>query len=156
MSGENQNTSNQENAAVEEYNYDRDLYRCPISWPFTSDKPKMTKKVYSLIRKAVKENKKGIIKGIKDVTKSIRKGHKGILVLGADASPYDVISHFPMMAEEAKIPYVWVPSRQDLGVSTQCKRATSVVLLKPNESFKASYDKVALAIEDLLTSEESA
>ncbi|CCW59856.1 unnamed protein product [Phytomonas sp. EM1] len=155
MSDDKQKNNEQENAPAEEYDYDRELYRCPISWPFTSDKPKMTKKVYSLIRKAVKENKKGIIKGIKDVTKSIRKGQKGILVLGADASPYDVISHFPVMAEEAKIPYVWVPSRQDLGVSTQCKRATSVVLLKPNEEFKASYDKIVLAIEDLLTNEEA-
>lgn len=94
----------------------------------------MTKKVYSLIKKAATANKKkGVIKGIKDVTKAIRKGQKGILVLGADVSPFDVVSHFPVLAEESKIPYVWVPSRQDLGTSTQCKRATSVVLLKPND-----------------------
>ncbi|KAK7197086.1 nucleolar protein family a member-like protein [Novymonas esmeraldas] len=140
--------------AAEEYDYDRELYRCPISWPITSDKPKMTKKVYSLIKKSVTANKKkGIVKGIKDVTKAIRKGQKGILVLGADASPFDVVSHFPVMAEEAKIPYVWVPSRQDLGTSTQCKRATSVVLLKVNEELKSSYEKIALAIEDLNASE---
>ncbi|KAG5468449.1 hypothetical protein LSCM1_02429 [Leishmania martiniquensis] len=134
---------------TEEYDYDRELYRCPISWPITSDKPKMTKKVYSLIKKTVTANKKGIVKGIKDVTKAIRKSQKGILVLGADASPYDVVSHFPIMAEEAKIPYVWVPSRQDLGTATQCKRATSVVLLKVSEELKSSYDKIVLAIEDL-------
>lgn len=147
MAGEQQNTA-------EEYDYDRELYRCPISWPITSDKPKMTKKVYSLVKKAVTANKKkGIVKGIKDVTKALRKGQKGILVLGADASPYDVISHFPLMAEESKIPYVWVPSRQDLGTSTQCKRATSVVLLKPTEELQASYDKIKMAIEDLNSTE---
>ncbi|KAG5494130.1 hypothetical protein JKF63_01965 [Porcisia hertigi] len=140
--------------ATEEYDYDRELYRCPISWPITSDKPKMTKKVYSLIKKSVTANKKkGIVKGIKDVTKAVRKGQKGILVLGADASPYDVVAHFPVMAEEAKIPYVWVPSRQDLGTATQCKRATSVVLLKANEELKSSYEKIVLAIEDLNSQE---
>lgn len=134
----------------EEYDYDRELYRCPISWPITSEKPKMTKKVYSLIRKAVMaDKKKGVVKGIKDVTKAIRKGQKGVLVLGADASPYDVVSHFPVMAEEAKVPYVWVPSRHDLGIATQCKRATSVVLLKPNAELQSSYDKIVLAIEQL-------
>lgn len=144
----------QQEKAGEEYDYDRELYRCPISWPITSEKPKMTKKVYSLIKKSVDANKKrGIIKGIKDVTKAIRKGQKGILVLGADASPFDVVSHFPVMAEEAKIPYVWVPSRRDLGTSTQCKRATSVVLLKPNEELKSSYEKIVMAIEDLNTAE---
>lgn len=138
----------------EEYDYDRVLYRCPISWPLTSDKPKMTKKVYSLIKKTVSADKRrGIVKGIKDVTKALRKGQKGILILGADASPYDVVSHFPVMAEEAKVPYVWVPSRQDLGTSTQCKRATSVVLIKPNEELKPSYEKIVMAIDDLNTAE---
>lgn len=144
----------QQQAGEEEYDYDRILYRCPISWPLTSDKPKMTKKVYSLIKKTVTANKKrGIVKGIADVTKAIRKGQKGILVLGADASPYDVVSHFPVMAEEAKIPFVWVPSRQDLGAATQCKRATSAVLVKANDALQAGYDKIVLAIEDLNTNE---
>eukprot|EP00796_Vickermania_ingenoplastis_P004409 gene4409-3208_t len=144
----------EEEKQVEEYDYDRELYRCPISWPLTSDKPKMTKKVYSLIKKTVSSDKRrGIVKGIKDVTKAMRKGQKGILVLGADASPYDVVSHFPVLAEEAKVPYVWVPSRQDLGTATQCKRATSVVLIKPNEELKPSFDKIVMAIEDLNTAE---
>lgn len=135
---------------AETYDYDRLLYRCPIATPLTSDKPKMTKKVYSLIKKAVTLNKKkGIVKGIKDVTKAIRKGQKGIVVLGADISPFDVVSHLPVMLEEAKVPYVWVPSRQDLGTSTQCKRATSVVLLKPNAEFEASYEKIVSAISEL-------
>ena len=136
--------------STEEYDYDRLLYRCPIAAPISSDKPKMTKKVYSLVKKAVTANKKkGIVKGIKDVTKAVRKGAKGIVVIGADISPFDVISHLPVMLEESKIPYVWVPSRQDLGTATQSKRATSVVLLKPTPDFQASFDKIKDAISEL-------
>ena len=139
-----------EELAQEEYDYDRELYRCPISMPFSSDKPKMTKKVYSLIKKAVTVNKKkGVVKGIKDVTKAVRKGAKGIVVIGADISPYDVISHLPVLLEESKVPYIWVPSRQDLGTATQCKRATSVVLLKPNAEIEGSYSKIVAAIDEL-------
>ncbi|AAZ10666.1 50S ribosomal protein L7Ae, putative [Trypanosoma brucei brucei TREU927] len=140
-----------EQQEVVAYDYDRELYRCPISWPITSEKAKMTKKLYVLIKKTVVNNKKDVIKGIKDVTKALRKGQKGILVLGADASPYDVISHLPLLAEESDVPYVWVPSRQDLGTATQCKRATSVVLLKPTAELRPNYDKMILAIEDLNT-----
>mmetsp|Transcript_70641 Transcript_70641/g.82294 ORF Transcript_70641/g.82294 Transcript_70641/m.82294 type:complete len:146 (+) Transcript_70641:47-484(+) len=143
-----------EEQTVEAYDYDRLLYRCPIAQPISSDKPKMTKKVYSLIKKAVTLNKKkGIVKGIKDVTKAVRKGQKGIVVIGADISPFDVISHLPVMLEEAKVPYVWVPSRSDLGTSTQSKRATSVVLLKKNAEFEDSYDKIVAAIDELNASE---
>lgn len=144
-----------DNTTTEEvYDYDRLLYRCPISYPYASDKPKLTKKVYSLINKAVaKDKKKGVLKGIKDVTKAIRKKQKGIVVIGADVSPYDVVSHLPVMLEEAKVPYVWVPSRQDLGTATMCKRPTTVVLLRPNTEIEASYDKIVSAIEELNAAE---
>ena len=137
--------------------YDRLLYRCPIAEPISSDCPKLTKKLYSLIRKAVQADKKrGIVKGIKDVTKVIRKRKfkKAVVVFGADISPFDVVSHLPVMLEEANIPYVWVPSRHDLGMATMCKRATSVVLLKPQAETEASYDKCVAAIEELVKSRE--
>lgn len=139
-----------------EIDYDRLLYRCPIAKPISSDKPKLTKKLYSLIRKAVlRDKKRGITKGIKDVTKIIRKGKKfdAIVVLGADVSPFEVVSHLPVMLEEKKVPYVWVPSRQDLGTATQCKRATSVVFLPNNEEIKASFDKCVEAIKELASGE---
>ena len=143
--------TDQEASAVE-VDYDRLLYRCPIAMPMSSDKPKLTKKLYSLIRKAVtKDKKKGVVKGIKDCTKVIRKKRfkKGLAILGADISPFDVVSHLPVMLEEAGIPYVWVPSRHDLGMATMCKRATSIVLLKPDAEFESSYEKVEASIQEL-------
>jgi H/ACA ribonucleoprotein complex subunit 2 len=137
-----------------EKDFDRELYRCPISSPFSSDKPKLTKKLYSLIFKAVSANKKrGVVKGIKDVTKAVRKGAKGVVVIGADVSPFDVISHLPVLLEEKKLPYVFVPSRGDLGAATQCKRATTVVLLRPNDEIEASYEKCVAAINELTAAE---
>ncbi len=135
-----------------EVDVDRLLYRCPIATPISSDKPKLTKKLYSLIYKAVSADKKrGIIKGIKDVTKVVRKNKAGncLVVLGADVSPFDVVSHFPVLLEEKKIPFVWVPSRADLGQATHCRRATSVVLLKSTEENKATFEKCTEAIKEL-------
>lgn len=135
-----------------EVDVDRLLYRCPIAKPISSDKPKLTKKLYSLIYKAVTADKKrGIIKGIKDVTKVVRKGKAGnaLVVLGADVSPFDVVSHFPVLLEEKKIPFVWVPSRADLGQATHCRRATSVVLLKSTTENADSFEKCVSAIKEL-------
>jgi len=136
-----------------EVDYDRFLYRCPIATPITADKPKMTKKVYALVRKAVTtegaKKKKALLKGIKDVTKAVRKGAKGLVILGADVSPYDVVSHMPVMLEEAQIPFVWVPSRQDLGTAAMSKRATSVILVKRFTEIESNFDKVCAAIEEL-------
>lgn len=39
--------------------------------------------------------------------------------------------HFPILCEEHGVPYLYIRSRADLGVAACTKRATSVVMLKP-------------------------
>ncbi|KAA1466375.1 L30e-like protein [Dentipellis sp. KUC8613] len=71
-------------------------------------------------------------RGVKEVAKGIRKGEKGLLVLAADISPMDIISHLPVMCEEAEIPYVFVTSKEELGHASSTKRPTSCVMVCPD------------------------
>ena len=43
----------------------------------------------------------------------------------------DVISHIPVLCEDHGIPYLYVPSRAELGAAGATKRPTSVVMLTP-------------------------
>ena len=43
----------------------------------------------------------------------------------------DVISHIPVLCEDHNIPYIYVPSRAELGSAGSTKRPTSVVMLTP-------------------------
>jgi H/ACA ribonucleoprotein complex subunit 2 len=59
-----------------------------------------------------------------------------LLVLAANITPMDVISHLPLLAEEAKgVEYVWVTSKEELGAASGTKRATSTVLIWYVDSF---------------------
>ena len=89
---------------------------------------KSTKKVHKLVKKA--SLKKHIRRGVKEVIKGVRKGEKGLAILAGDIYPVDVISHIPILLEEKEIPYLFVPSKQDLGLAASTKRPTSVVLIK--------------------------
>lgn len=51
-----------------------------------------------------------------------------ICIIAGDISPIDVISHVPIMCEDAGIPYCYVTSKQELGAAGSTKRPTSVVL----------------------------
>ena len=51
------------------------------------------------------------------------------MILAADISPMDVISHIPVLCEDHGVPYVYVPSRAELGAAGSTKRPTSVVLV---------------------------
>ncbi|XP_046849375.1 H/ACA ribonucleoprotein complex subunit 2-like protein [Xenia sp. Carnegie-2017] len=100
---------------------------------------KLTKTLYKTCRKAVKV--KSVRRGVKEVTKALRKGEKGVVVLAGDVSPIDVYSHLPVMCEDRNVPYCYIPSKMDLGISVNSKRPTCVVMIKPHEDFMEKYQK---------------
>jgi H/ACA ribonucleoprotein complex subunit 2 len=61
----------------------------------------------------------------------------GVVIIAADISPIDVISHLPVLCEDHNIPYVYVASRAELGLASKSKRATSVVMLTKSRALQA-------------------
>ena len=108
----------------------------PVAHPLASKK--LTKKIYKSVRKAAKS--KSLRRGVKEVVKSLRKGAKGFVVLAGDISPIDVLTHLPVLCEEANVPYVYIPSKEDLGTAGSTKRPTSCILVV-EEKLKDKLDK---------------
>ncbi|KAI0832448.1 50S ribosomal protein L30e-like protein [Trametes gibbosa] len=104
----------------------------PIAQPLAQRK--LLKKLHKTIKKASKQRQ--VKRGVKEVVKAIRKGEKGLLILAADITPIDIISHLPVMAEDANIPYVFVPSKEELGHASATKRPTSCVMVCPDQKKK--------------------
>ncbi|EGD78952.1 H/ACA ribonucleoprotein complex subunit 2 [Salpingoeca rosetta] len=117
-------------ATEEEIPYEVLVQRVSVIAKPLADK-KLTKKLYKMVKKAHKN--KSLCRGVKEVSKAIRKGAAGICILAGDVSPIDVISHIPVMCEDAKVPYCYIPSKKDLGAAGQTKRPTSVVLVKKGD-----------------------
>jgi H/ACA ribonucleoprotein complex subunit 2 len=97
-----------------------------IAQPLASKKS--TKKAHKLVKKAAQA--KIIRRGVKEVVKGLRKGEQGLAILAGDIYPLDVYSFLPVLLEEKNVPYLFVPSKQDLGAAACTKRPTSVVLIK--------------------------
>ncbi|CAE6523158.1 unnamed protein product [Rhizoctonia solani] len=104
----------------------------PIAHPLAGKK--LVKKLHKTVKKASKGRQ--VKRGVKEVVKSIRKGEKGLLILAADITPIDIISHLPVMAEDASIPYIFVASKEELGQASSTKRPTSCVLVCPDAKKK--------------------
>lgn len=58
------------------------------------------------------------------------------MILAADINPIDIISHLPVLSEEAQIPYIFVTSKEELGHASSTKRPTSCVMVCPNQKRK--------------------
>jgi H/ACA ribonucleoprotein complex subunit 2 len=116
------------------------FYNSPIANPLANDS--LRAKILKLVRHLNRE--KNLKRGVKDVVKAIKKGSKGICVLAGDVNPADVISHIPVLCEDAGIPYIFVRSRMELGVAAETKKPTSVVLLTgtKTEELKQKFDKL--------------
>lgn len=80
---------------------------------------------------------KTLKRGVKEVVKALRKSPQGVssaaapgvVILAADISPMDVISHIPVLCEDHNVPYIFVSSRAELGAAGNTKRPTSVVMV---------------------------
>lgn len=112
---------------------------------------KTTKRLHKLVKKA--SQAKCVRRGVKEVVKAIRKGEKGFCIIAGDISPVDVITHLPIMCEDRDIPYIYVPSKMDLGAAACTKRPTSCILINPGKSFGEMelYDKLMKEAETLVT-----
>ncbi|KAJ9495847.1 snoRNA-binding protein [Exophiala xenobiotica] len=106
----------------------------PFANPLADEK--VAKKVFKGVKKAAAQ--RTLKRGVKEVVKALRKSAVstggeslpiGVVVLAADISPMDVISHIPVLAEDHGIPYIYVTSRAELGLAGQTKRPTSVVMI---------------------------
>src|SRR3990172_8427866 len=68
---------------------------------------------YETLRQARQTGK--VKKGTNEVTKAIERGTAKLVIMAEDVDPPEVDAHIPILCEERKIPYVFVPSRAQMG-----------------------------------------
>jgi len=54
-------------------------------------------------------------KGTNETTKAIERGQAKLVVVAEDVEPPEVVAHLPLLCEEHKIPYVFVPNKEKIG-----------------------------------------
>jgi large subunit ribosomal protein L7Ae len=54
-------------------------------------------------------------KGTNEATKAVERGITKLVVIAEDVDPPEVIAHLPLLCDERKIPYMFVPSKDQLG-----------------------------------------
>ena len=93
---------------------------------------------------------KTLKRGVKEVVKALRKSpagatnvsSPGVVILAADISPMDVISHIPVLCEDHNVPYIYVSSRAELGAAGNTKRPTSVVMVSEARAGAKKAEKI--------------
>ncbi len=56
-------------------------------------------------------------RGTNEATKAIERKQAALTVIAEDVEPVEVVSHLPALCDEKSIPYVYVPSKRELGAA---------------------------------------
>ncbi len=104
-------------------------------------------KVLQLVQVASETGKIRI--GTNEVTKSSERAEAKLVVMAEDVDPVEILAHVPMLCEEKRIPYLYVPKKQRLGQSAGLsKSAASVAVVEAGDA-KALLEELALAYPGL-------
>ncbi len=73
-------------------------------------------------------SKSGVVrKGTNEATKAVERAQAKLVVIAEDVDPPEVVAHLPLLCEERKIPYLFVPNKEKvgsaLGIDVPCASA---------------------------------
>lgn len=75
-----------------------------------------------------------------------------LVIIAGDVYPVDSVCHIPAVCEEKDVPYVFVPSKLDLGASVGTKGGVVVVMALKDDESESLYDKVYKSITKVSSS----
>lgn len=70
-----------------------------------------------------------------------------MVFFAGDVTPIDIMCHMPAVCEEKDIPYVYTPSRLQLGGAMGLKRSCLMILVKEHPDYKSSFDEIAAELK---------
>jgi large subunit ribosomal protein L7Ae len=76
-----------------------------------------------------------ICKGTNEVTKFVERGQASLVLIAENVEPEEIVAHLPMLCEEKKIPYVYVPDKLELGKASGIEISTaSACIINPGKA----------------------
>jgi len=76
-----------------------------------------------------------IKRGTNEATKSIERGVAKLVLIAEDVEPPEIVAHLPLLCEERNIPYLFVPDKSQLGLSSGIDVISAAVsIVEPGNS----------------------
>jgi len=83
----------------------------------------------------IAKNTGKIKKGTNETTKAIERGKARLVIIAKDVEPKEIVMHLPVLCEEKKCEYAYVPSKEELGRAAGINVSTaSACIIEPGEA----------------------
>ncbi|MDI6806805.1 MAG: 50S ribosomal protein L7Ae [Candidatus Aenigmarchaeota archaeon] len=104
--------------------------------PKAYEKFEVPKELADKVLQAVEmaKNTGKVRRGVNETTKAVEKGVAKLVVMAMDVDPEEIVMHLPVLSEEKKVPYIYVPSKLELGRASGINVASSAIaIVEPGE-----------------------
>jgi large subunit ribosomal protein L7Ae len=90
-----------------------------------------------------------ISKGTNEVTKTMERGDAVLVLIAEDIDPPEIAAHMPVLAEEKEIPYVYIPTKDELGEAAGLNVGTASASITDAGEAEELIKDVAEKVEEL-------
>jgi large subunit ribosomal protein L7Ae len=109
--------------------------------------PELANATLEIVKMARETGK--IRKGVNEVIKSIERGQAKLVVIAENVDPPEIVAFLPSLCEEKKIPYIYVPKKEDLGRAAGLEvSASSVSIIDVGEA-KTYFEEILKQLETI-------
>ena len=106
--------------------------------------------IYEAIRVANQSGK--VKKGTNETTKAIERGISKLTIIAEDVEPPEVVAHIPIICDEQNSPYVFVPSKQELGKALGIDIVTAAAVILDAGDAKHIVEEIITSISKIKNS----
>ena len=97
----------------------------------------------------VAKNTGKIRKGTNETTKAVEKGIAKLVIIAEDTQPPEIVMHLPIICDEKKITFVYVPLKDELGRATGINVPTAAAcIVEPGEA-KDLVNEITIKVKEL-------
>jgi len=76
-----------------------------------------------------------IKRGTNETTKAVERGLAKLVYIAEDVEPPEIVAHLPLLCEEKRVPYIYVPSKKQLGETCGIEvAAASAAIIDPGRA----------------------
>ena len=88
-------------------------------------------------------------KGTNETTKAVERGQAALVVIAEDVEPPEVVAHLPALCGEKNVPYVYVPSKRELGSAAGIDVPSAAIAIVDPGKAAAAVKEIAGKIKEL-------
>jgi large subunit ribosomal protein L7Ae len=88
-------------------------------------------------------------KGVNETTKAIERGIAKLVIMARDVTPEEILMHLPVMCSEKQVPYMYVPSKLELGKASGIEVPTSSIAIVEEGDAKKLISEIAADFKKL-------